>query len=604
MPVVLMRDLYRRSLMILGLGATVFQVPMSSVLASEVPSLHGSGIEQPNPSSSLSTDQPVADPAVSEAVTVEVTGITEATANPDGWVADAHGSDLPSETPTMDGEAPETSDRSDDPGAAEAMQPTLEPGEEAVPLETDGGSLPLADDAPSDADPAPSVLPQTEPSITEDVPNYLRANPNPLLLQTQPQEVEISGTQPIDLETALELAYRNSEELQIAILQVERTRAGLRAEQALLYPTADLNATLENSSNQNSFGGGGSSNTTRLQGGLRADYDLGLSGERAARIRAAEEQVRLAELQFEQVQAELRLNTITDYYAIQEAIEQIRINQAFLDEAERNLADTELREEVGVGTRFDVLRAGVQVANARQTLTQARSQRQIAQRQLARRLNIPPSIDLTTAETVAVAGSWPLSLEESIVLAYQNRAELEQFLVERDFNDAQREAALAQLRPGLGLFAQYSAQTFLTGPAQSTGSINDGYSIGAQLSWRLFDGGAARARAAQSDRDIQIDEFEFENARNTIRVQVEEAYYTLLANQANIDTANIAVEEAREALRLAGLRFEAGVGTQLDVLTATSELTQAEGNRLRAILDYNRALARLERAVSNLSAVR
>lgn len=46
------------------------------------------------------------------------------------------------------------------------------------------------------------------------------------------------------------------------------------------------------------------------------------------------------------------------------------------------------------------------------------------------------------------------------------------------------------------------------------------------------------------------------------------------------------------------------MGTQLDVLTATSELTQAEGNRLRAILDYNRALARLERAVSNLSAVR
>lgn len=140
--------------------------------------------------------------------------------------------------------------------------------------------------------------------------------------------------------------------------------------------------------------------------------------------------------------------------------------------------------------------------------------------------------------------------------------------------------------------------------SQATGNLNDGYSIGAQLSWRLFDGGAARARASQSDRDIQIDEFEFENARNTIRVQVEEAYYTLLANQANIDTANIAVEEAREALRLAGLRFEAGVGTQLDVLTATSELTQAEGNRLRAILDYNRALARLERAVSNLSAVR
>lgn len=455
MPVVLMRDLYRRSLMILGLGATVFYVPMSSVSASEVPSLNGSGIEQPDASSSLSTEQPLAEAADPEASLVEAAGIRE------GWVADAHSSDLPSEAPSMETETSVESDQSEDAGAtpAEASEPTLEPGEEALPLDADGGSLPLSGDQPdSDDQPAPIA----EPSIgdeTDETPDYLRANPNPLLLQTQPQEVEIVGTQPIDLETALELAYRNSEELQIAILQVERTRAGLRAEQALLYPTADLSATLENS-NQTSFGLGVNSNATRLQGALRADYDLGLSGERAARIRAAEEQVRLAELQLEQVQAELRLNTITDYYAIQEAIEQIRINQAFLDEAERNLADTELREEVGVGTRFDVLRAGVQVANARQTLTQARSQRQIAQRQLARRLNIPPSVDLTTAETVAVAGSWPLSLEESIVLAYQNRAELEQFLVERDFNDAQREAALAQLRPGLGLFAQYSAQTF------------------------------------------------------------------------------------------------------------------------------------------------
>jgi outer membrane protein TolC len=74
-----------------------------------------------------------------------------------------------------------------------------------------------------------------------------------------------------------------------------------------------------------------------------------------------------------------------------------------------------------------------------------------------------------------------------------------------------------------------------------------------------------------------------------------------LANQENIDTASLAVEQAQEALELANLRFNAGVGTQLDVLSATRELTEAEGNLVTAVLDYNRALARLERAVSNLA---
>lgn len=506
--------------------------------------------------------------------------------------------------------AQDVADEDPNPSDPAAATPTESEERETLPLQE--GEIDPASDDPGSV--APDGDPDTEaevapdptgsgttafPARTEADLDYLNPHPNPLQLQTRPAEVEIVGTQPISLETAIELAYRNSEELRIAQLQLERSYEGLRAEQALRLPTADLNATLE-VTDQTNFGLGLGNTATRLNSGIRTDYDLGVSGERAARIRAAEEQVRLAMLQVERTQVELRLNTITDYYAVQEASEQIRINQAFLQEAEDNLRITQLREQVGVGTRFDVLRAEVQVANARQNITQAQSQRDIAQRQLARRLNVPPSINLTTLG-VEIQGTWPLSLEESIVLAYQNRGELEQFLVEREFNEAQRQVTLARTRPNVGLFAQYNFQALLITPEGVPTSTNDGFSLGAQLAWRLYDGGGTQARAAQSELDIRIDEFEFENIRNTIRGQVEEAYYTLQANQANINTATIAVNQAQQALRLANLRFEAGVGTQTDVLSATSELTQAEGNLVRAQLEYNRALARLERAVSNLS---
>ncbi|WP_323351020.1 TolC family protein [Leptolyngbya sp. CCNP1308] len=479
--------------------------------------------------------------------------------------------------------------------AVETTEPGLEPGEEARPL----GAGETTSSSPGTGPLIPqSDRPTDQGFVTP--PDYLTPNPNPLLVPTRPEEVEILGTQPLSLETALDLAYRNSETLRAAQLQLERSQAGLRAQQATQLPTVDLGADVQ-TSNQSSSGGGGTFDSTSTTAGatLRTDYDLGLSGERSARIRAAERQVRVSELRVEQTREELRLNTTTDYYAVQEAIEQIRINQAFLDAAERNLRDTQLREEVGVGTRFDVLQAEVQVANARQTLTQATSQRQISQRQLARRLNIQPSIDLTTL-AVNIAGAWPLSLEESIVLAFQNRAELEQFLVERELNDAQRQASLAAVRPNLGVFAQYGAQSLLTSSSGASSSIDDGFSVGAQLNWRLFDGGAARALAAQSEIDIETDESEFESARNDIRVQVEEAYYTLVSNQSNIDTASVAVNQAEEALELANLRFNAGVGTQLEVINAIRDLTEAQGNLVTAVLEYNRALARLERSVSNL----
>ena len=442
----------------------------------------------------------------------------------------------------------------------------------------------------------------------DDIPS-LDPSPNPLLIQTQPEEVEIVGTQPVSLEEAIELSYRNNPDLRTALLELEQSQAALREAQAANFPTVSVNGTLQGQNTTDTSTeavptpGGGlafeSSSTEELGASVSAQvdvvYNLFSSGQRGATIRAAEEQVRLSELEVERRREDLRLNTANEYYDLQASIESIRISEAFLEEAERNLRDTSLREEVGVGTRFDVLRAEVQVANARQDVVNAERSRQVAQSTLARRLNVPPSLTITTVP-VDIAGNWPLGLEESIVLAYQNRAELEQQLVQSDISEELRAAELAALGPQVDLFANYTISDTL---AQSD-SFNDNYSFGARVSWTLFEGGAAQARARQRELDSEIAERNFEESRNTIRLSVESAFYNLEANLTNIDTARLSVEQAQEALELAILRFDAGVGTQLDILNAQSELTDAEVNLVEAIVGYNRSLSEIKRAVSNL----
>jgi outer membrane protein len=56
-------------------------------------------------------------------------------------------------------------------------------------------------------------------------------------------------------------------------------------------------------------------------------------------------------------------------------------------------------------------------------------------------------------------------------------------------------------------------------------------------------------------------------------------------------------EEAEEALRLANARSDAGTGTQLDVLNAQTQLTQARTTEVQALHDYDVARARLRRAI-------
>jgi outer membrane protein TolC len=441
------------------------------------------------------------------------------------------------------------------------------------------------------------------------VPEYLNPNPNPLLFPTESQEVQVRATQPITLQQALELAERNNRTLQEAKLALERNQAAIREARAAEFPTASAGADFTRSeSAQAEISNRSRANNPFLQlndpvsatfnGSLELSYDLYTAGRRPAQIRQAEERLRFQQLEVERVTEQLRLDVTRAYYSLQEADAQVDIFQAAVRAALQSLRDAQLLEQAGLGTRFDVLQAEVDLASSQQDLTRSLSRQLIARREIAQLLSLPQTVAATAADPIAVAGNWPLSLEQSIVLGYKNRAELEQQLVQREISEQERRLALSSIRPQASLSAGYN----ILGILNDDEGPGDGFTLGARLRWNFFDGGAALARAEQARKNIAIAETRFAEQRNQVRFAVEQAFFTLNANAQNIETATIALQRAEESLRLARLRFQAGVGTQTDVLNQQTALTQARFNQLRAILDYNRALADLQRATSNLPA--
>ncbi len=521
-----------------------------------------------------------------------------------------------------------------DPEAAkQAPSPTTQSAQNSSPITQAPPGInpaPVTPLAPTFTSPSPGI-PGTEtliptqpigPAKPGAAPDYLNPSPNPLSLPTKPEEVKLRGIQPITLLQALELAKRNSPTLQRTYLLYERSQAQLRQAQAALYPTLGVQggitqqlspqADLQARAAQRQFdaqqqllppqfrsseGRPKAANASLGLGGtFQVGYNIFTSGQRPAQIRAAEQQLRVDQLQVEVDWQQLQLDVSNAYYNLQQADEDVRIGQAAVRNAEASLRDTVALERAGLGTRFDVLRAQVQLANNQQQLTSALGVQQISRRTLAQLLSISPSIDLAAADPVQIAGRWPLSLEDTIVLAFKNRAELEQFLAQREVAEQQKKAILATLGPTIALAVQY--QTFNNLRDQL--GFGNGYSAGLTMNWNFFQGGAVRAQANQQEANKAATEVSFANTRNQIRLQVETAYTTLGTSFQNIDTNRQAVVQAREALRLARLRFQAGVGTQTDVINSENDLTNAEGNLVRSILDYNRALAKLTREVTNL----
>ncbi|MGF1590395.1 MAG: TolC family protein [Pleurocapsa sp.] len=463
------------------------------------------------------------------------------------------------------------------------------------------------------------ISPQDTPGREPTLPSILRLDvfnndADSLLLPQQPEEVTIDFEQPVTLEDAVSIALTNNQEIEISRLTINRSLEELQEARAALYPSLSSSVGFDNrlpaGAGAGAPAGAGAgaaigapqgltvdnSATNTFNSSLSLSYDLYDGGARGASISSAEKQIRLNQLALEQTIEETRLQVATDYYVFQGAEAQVEIEQAAVEDATQTLKDADLLERAGVGTEFEVLQAKVALAQAQQTLNIEQANLDIAQRQLADTLNVGQKVELQTAGEIEPAGTWERSLPESIILAYDNRAELKQFLLEREINAKQRQIALAANRPQVALAASYDLQEQL----DDDSDLADGYSVGATVQWALFDGGAARAIARQSETDIEIDEAEFANQRDTIRFEVEDAYFSLNANQKNIDTAEQAVELAQESLRLARLRFQAGVGTQTDVIVAQTELTTARGNLLTAVIDYNQSFAELDRAISDL----
>ncbi len=419
--------------------------------------------------------------------------------------------------------------------------------------------------------------------------------PNNLEVPKTGSEVRITNTQTLTLQDAINTAFRNNREVQSARLTIERSSAAVstaQAPQALqIGATANVtnqgNPLLVGNSNPNAL-----NNSTEIGGGLQATYPIYTAGRDSATIRAAEEQVNFDRLDLLRVEQKLRGDVITAYYDLQEADSSVIINQATVKDAARSLSDAQLQEKAGVGTKFDILRAQVQLANANQALTTAGGQQQTARKKIAQILSVSEVTEFTTADPVAESGTWRYSLEDSIILAFKNRPELKQQLVRRAISQQQQIVAAAGDSPQASLFANYNIGKNLN----STLSAQDNYSLGARLSWTFWDGGAARSRSYQERVNQEITENQFTTARNQVRFEVEQSYNALNTNRKNIATSIQALQQAEESLKLARLRFQAGVGTQTDVIQAQTELARARGNKVTAILNYNRSLSNLRTA--------
>jgi OMF family outer membrane factor len=450
--------------------------------------------------------------------------------------------------------------------------------------------------APASTELTPSLLPLTAPTS--------------LALPDQKQQVSIHELRPLTLEDALLLAEVNSPTLKAAASQAEQAKSSLRAAISSWYPTVDLSASglpeyFKSYSFQNpTFGAFNElyGREWRVNANIQVSWDI-INPRRVPQIAAARDRYEQDRYSYLIALRDLRLNTSTDYFNLQEADEGVRIGQASVRASLLSLRDARARFNAGVGTKLEVLEAETQLARDRNILTLKLGDQDRSRRTVASKLDLPQDITPTAATPARPLGGWTPSLQESIVAAFNFREELDSLLLNISINNSEANASLAAVQPVLS-FVNTSSTIRREGQIGKTslGDIDmDDYvwsidnSTALTATWRLFDGGRARAEYRRSKQAAAESTHSFARARDSIRLEVEQSFFGLRTAVQNIQTTGSEVLSSRESLRLSQLRVQAGVSTQREVVNNQRDLTSAELRYAAAIRDYNTSLAQLRR---------
>jgi len=338
------------------------------------------------------------------------------------------------------------------------------------------------------------------------------------------------------------------------------------------------------------IGGLGTTPTTTVFA-LSLKYPLYTGGALEAQVAIAQANLALAEAQFTTAAQAVVLSVRQAYYAARATQANVEAAQRAVEASRENVRVTGARVRVGSSPQFDLLQAQVQLAQSEVALTQARTARATAQQTLAAALVVP--LPTTFAlETPTSLPRVPEDVNALIQQALQHRPEIAAALASERAAQAAIDLAASGLAPNITITGGPQIQT-----SDPTNRDTVNFTGAIVLTLAILDGGLTAGKVAAARASLAQSKVSEEQARQQVELDVRNAYLSLGSAADVLRSALAAQAAATEALRIANVRFQAGVGTQLEVVTAVQNSATADSNVIQGAFQYFVAAAQLDRAV-------
>lgn len=332
--------------------------------------------------------------------------------------------------------------------------------------------------------------------------------------------------------------------------------------------------------------------STNFNAGLSLSYDVFTGGRRGAQRRRAEANTTAAEASLIEQRFNVMLTTKRTFFDVRRAAELSAVNQTNVERAEQALDAANRRLAVGTATRSDVLRAQLELNNAKNALLNSQNQRRSAAYALGAQIGVEGPA-LPEMDSIAGPRALTMNNEQIVALAIDAAPAVRSAEATADAARASASVSRASYLPTVRFSSGYdwsnNEATFQNG--------NTSWNMRLNLSYPLFNGFTREADVANADIQTRNATVELQAAQRQARADAERVLGALRLAEEQLGLRREALAVAEEDLRVQQERYRLGMTTILELLTSQSALRSAESSLVNARYDYEIARAELEALV-------
>ena len=288
-------------------------------------------------------------------------------------------------------------------------------------------------------------------------------------------------------------------------------------------------------------------------------------------------------------------NVRVAFYSILLAREVVTVRTEALDLLTRHLETTRLKYDVGVVSRFDVLRSEVEVANARPPLISAKKDLVLAGETLKRVMGVD------VIEPFEIEGELTFA-EEAVdldgLLKEADEASPELIIARKAERIASKNVKMAfgEFLPVVTAFGRYEGNIYDEISWEQDDWAWD-WTAGVMVSMPITDLLVTAAKVKEARAEYTKARVGMLDTANKVKLDIKGAYYDLVEAREIVDSQRLNIEAAEEAVKIAEVRYDNGISTLLELMDAQLALTSARLNWLNALFGYEEAKARIEKIV-------